>query len=122
MTSQIVQDYDVTFFERREEDLFDICVEALSIDRTVKDTRCGQSMTAQRTEKGQCAPVTVRSKATKAFALCPPTTQGSHVGLDPGFVDENQSFRVKTPLKGSPAPPPSRNVLASLFKSEQRFF
>jgi hypothetical protein len=45
-----------------------------------------------------------------------------HVGLDPGFIDEDQSSGIEMRLKAVPALPAARNVGPGLLKSEQRFF
>jgi hypothetical protein len=64
----------------------------------------------------------VRSQAAQPLALRPPTAQRSHVGLDPGLIDEDQALRIEATLPGSPSPTPAGNISARLLKGEQRFF
>lgn len=71
--SKIIHDHDVTRFEHRHELLFDIGAEALAVDRSVEDARCGEAVETQRTQEGQRAPVAVRSKAAQALAFRPPS-------------------------------------------------
>ena len=120
--AEIVHDDDVAGLQHRHELLFHIGPKALAIDRPIEDTRGGEPIAAQRPEEGQRAPVAVWCKAAQAFAARSPASQRSHVGLDPGFVDEHQPFWIETRLPGAPALPSPRNVGASLLKGEQRFF
>jgi hypothetical protein len=89
--AEIVHNYDVAGLERADELLFDIGAEALAVDRPIEDARSGKPVTAQRAQKGQRAPVTVRSKGAQPFASLPPAAQRRHVGLDPGLVDRRGS-------------------------------
>lgn len=122
MTSQIVHDDDIAGLKDSDELLLDISAEALAVDRSVEDTRCREPIPAQRAQESQRAPVAVRSQAAQPLALRPPATQRSHVGFDPGLIDENQALRIEAGLPGSPSLAPSGNIGACLLKSEQRFF
>jgi hypothetical protein len=94
----------------------------MAVDRPVEDARRGKPIAAQRTEEGQRAPVAMRGEAAQTLAARPPTPERSHVGLDPGLVDEDQPPRIETALPASPALPSSRDVGTCLLKGEQRFF
>lgn len=122
MTSEIIHDDDIAGLQHRDELLLDIGAEALAVDRAVEDARRCKPIAAQRAQEGQRAPVAVRSQATQPLALGAPTAQRSHVGLDPGLIDEDQAPRIKTRLPGSPSPTSAGNIGASLLKGEQRFF
>jgi hypothetical protein len=61
-------------------------------------------------------------EAAKASSFRCPSAQWSHVGLDPGLVDEDQALWIKAGLPRSPTPPPAGHIEAALLKSEQRFF
>ncbi len=120
--AEIVHDDDVAGLKDRHELLFDIGAEALRIDRPVEDARCGQTITPQSAEEGQGAPVAMGGEAAQALAFFAPAIEGRHVGLDPGFIDEDQSFGVETRLKAMPALPAASDVGAGLLKGEQSFF
>jgi hypothetical protein len=62
------------------------------------------------------------SQAPQPLALRPPTARRSHVGLDPGLVDEDQALGIEAGLPGSPSLAPASNIGARLLKGEQRFF
>jgi hypothetical protein len=64
----------------------------------------------------------VGGEAAQAFAPRPPASKRRHVGLDPGFVDEDQPPWIETGLPGSPALSPPRYVGTCLLKGEQCFF
>jgi len=122
MTAEIVENDDVTGFEGRNQLLVDIGAECLAIDRTIKDTRRGEPVTAQCSEKGQGAPASMRCEAVQPFSLYAPAAQRCHVGSDPGFIDEHQPARIEAILPGLPARPPAGDVRPFLLKGKQRFF
>ena len=93
----------------------------MAVDRTVEDARSGKPVAAQGAEEGQRAPVAMRGEAAQALASRSPAASRSHVGLDPGLVDEDQPPRVEAGLPGSPTLPSAGNVGAGLLKGEQRF-
>jgi hypothetical protein len=102
--------------------LFDIGAEALAVDWPVEDARRDKPVAAQRTQKGQRAPATVRGEGAQALAFWSPAAQRGHVGFDPGLINENQAPRIEAGLPGKPSPAPARNIGAGLFKGEQSFF
>jgi hypothetical protein len=51
-----------------------------------------------------------------------PSAQRRHVGLGPGFIDEDKAARVDATLMGSPLLSPAGNVRAILLDSDQRLF
>lgn len=123
VAAEIVHDDDVALAQNRRELLFDIGAEAFAVDRAVKDARRGgETVTAQRAEKGQRAPVAVRGKAAQALAHDAPTAQRRHVGLDPGLVDKDEVARIETTLPRAPASTPAGDVVTPLLEGEQRFF
>ena len=46
----------------------------------------------------------------------------SHVGLDPGLIDEHQAVRVQPAFQGLPPRPLAGDRVAGLLKGEQSFF
>lgn len=117
-----VHDDDVAVPQDRNEFLLDIGAKAFAVDGTVEDARCGELVAAQRAQEGQCAPVTMRSKAAQPLPLRTPAAQGRHVGLYPGLVDEDEAGGIEAALPGLPAPTPAGDVGPALLKGEQRFF
>jgi hypothetical protein len=62
-----------------------------------------------------------RHEATQARALQLPPAPRRHVGLDSGFVDEDQTPGIEPGLPHPPSPTPAREIGASLSKREQDF-
>jgi len=122
MTSQIIHDDDVAGLQHGDELLLDISTEALAVDWSVEDARCREPIPAQRAEEGQCAPMAVRRQAAQPLALRPPASQWSHVGLNPGLVDEDKALRVEAGLPETPSLTPAGDISARLLEGEQRFF
>lgn len=102
--------------------LFDVGAKAYAVDRTVEDTGRCQPVASQGTEECQGAPVAVRRKCPQTLSLWSPASDRRHVGLDPGFVDEDETFRIEMLLQALPPLSPAGDVGASLFKGQQRFF
>ena len=63
MGAEIVHDDDVAWFQNGDELLLDIGLKTPAVDRPVEDAGCREPVAAQRTEEGQCAPVTMRGEA-----------------------------------------------------------
>ncbi len=122
MAAKIVHDDDVSRLEHRHELLLDIGSEALAIDWSVEDAGRCEAVEAQGSEECQCAPMSVRCKATQSQTSTSPAPERCHVGLDPGLVDEHQASRVETGLPSLPTLPAACDVGACLLKSEQAFF
>ena len=122
VAAEIVHDDDVARSERRQQNLLHIGAEAFAVDRTIEQARCGEAVAAQRAKEGQRAPMAMRRKASYPFASCAPSAQRSHIGLDPGLVDKDETGRVNAALPRSPALPTTCDVGTALFKREQRFF
>jgi hypothetical protein len=56
------------------------------------------------------------------FAAWPPATERRHVGLGPGFVDEDQAGGVNPRLIGPPLRPPPSDIGTILLARENGFF
>lgn len=122
VAAEIVHDHDVARLELRHEKLLNIGTEALAVDWTVEQTRCGEAIAAQGAEENQRPPVAMWREAAHPLAFWSPSAQWGHVGLDPGFVDEDQASRVEVGLQRTPALASTRDVGASPLEGEQCFF
>ena len=91
----------------RHEELPDIREEACRINRTVQHHGRVDAVVAQGGKKSQRLPVAVRA---------------GHIGLDPGFVDENQTLRIDFKLMSFPHISPSPDVDSILFGWQNAFF
>lgn len=92
-----------------------VSAEAFGVDRTIEDAGCSELVMAERVEKCEGAPVTVRGEAAQACAFGAPAPQRGHVGLDPSLIDEDEPVRIRSSLPGLPTLSPTRGVGARLF-------
>ena len=122
MAAQIVHDDNVAGRERRHEALFDIIGEALAVDRLVQHTRGIDPVVAKRREKGHSAPMAIGHLGMEPLSHGRPAAQRRHIGLRPGFVDEDETSWIKPALILLPllAPPSDRG--AELFGGQHAFF
>jgi len=98
VAAEIVHDDDVARLQLRNENLLNVGAEAFAVDWTVEQARRGEAIAAQGANEGQRPPMTVWREAPDPLALGAPSVQWSHVGLDPGLVDENQASGIEVGL------------------------
>ena len=77
---------------------------------------------AQRGQERQSRPAAVRDLGFKALAARRPAPQRRHVGLGPGFVDEDEAARVDPALMRRPLGPSSRHIGAIPLAGDQGLF
>jgi len=119
---EIVHDYDVTWPECRQQELFDVTQEARPVDGAIEDTRCRDAVMAKGGEEGQGFPVSVGYKCPEALAFFAPAAQRSHVGFGPCLVDEDQAAGINPVLVPAPPIPAPRHVRPCLLSPMNRFF
>ena len=122
MGAEIVEDHDVARLEGRREELFDIGVEALAVDRPVEQARGFDAVVTQRGEERRSLPAAVRNLVDEALSPWRPAAQAGHVGLRPGFVDEHQAPGIDEPLIGSPSFAVATYVRAILLARDEGLF
>jgi len=108
--------------QRWGQNLIDIGPEALAVDWTIENPWGLDTITPQGGEEGHCLPVTVRDLCREPPAPRAPTSDGSHVGLDPGFIDEDETGRINPRLIFFPTRPAARHVGAILLGRQHAFF
>ena len=84
VAAEIVHDHDVSRTQRRDQNLLDIGLKALAVDRPVNKPRGVDPVMAQRSQKCRRLPVTVRNLGFEPHAERRPSSQRRHVGLGPG--------------------------------------
>jgi hypothetical protein len=118
----VVEDHDVAGLEGRNEELFDVGVEAFAVDRPVEQAWRVDAIVAQGGEEGRGLPAAMRNPVDEPLALRRPTAQAGHVGLRPGLVDEDQAPRIDEALIGSPSFAMAADVRAILLARDQGLF
>ena len=119
---EVVHDNDVAGLERGHENLFDIGFEARPVDRAIEDEGSGYAIATQGREKGQRLPMAVRQLGLQRLAPVIPAAQARHVGLDPGFVDEDQAAGRNPGLVFAPPETPPGYVKPVLLGGVNGFF
>lgn len=106
VAAKVVGDDHIAGHQCRGKALSDPSREGIPVDRPVQHERRDDPVVAQSGKEGQRLPVPVRNMGCQSAALRGPAAGPGHVGLDPGFVNEDQSLRVKPVLM---RPPPRAN-------------
>lgn len=122
VAAKVVEDDDVARREGRHEHPLDISREQIAIDGSVDHPGRIDAVMAQGGDEGERLPVAVRDARIEPLSAQAPATQGRHVGLDPGLVDEDQALGVNLALMGLPARALERDVGAGLLGRQHRFF
>lgn len=122
VAAQIVHDDDIAGRERRHEELLDIVGEALAIDRLVEHARGVDPIAAECREEGHRTPMAIGHLGVKPLADRRPATQRRHVGLRPGFVDEDEARRIKPALIFLPLFASPSDHGSELFGGQYAFF
>ena len=120
--AEIVEDHDVARLKRRDEELFDIGVEAFAVDGPIEQAGRFDAVVAQRGEESCGLPAAMRNLVDEALSLRRPAAQAGHVGLGPGFVDEDQAGGVNPRLIGSPLLASPGDIGTILLAGEHGFF
>ena len=122
VATQVVEHDDVALAEVRGQHLLDIGREEFAVDWAVDHPWRVNAIMAKRGDEGQGLPISVRNVRRQASAPGPPTAQRLHVGLDPGFIDENEALRIDARLSRFPASALARDVWTCLLRGDDRFF
>lgn len=122
MAPEVVHDDDVARRQGRDEELLDIGGEELAIDRPVEHAGRIDPVAAQCRHEGKRLPFAERGLGDELAATPGPAPQRGHVGLGPGFVDEDQFCGIKPALILLPLFPPPRDLRPILLAGEQAFF
>lgn len=122
VTAEIVHDDNVARLERRDEELLDIGLEAFAIDGAIKDAWRIDPVVPQGGNECERSPMPMRRVPAQALPSRSPAVGADHVGLGPGFVDEDETARINLSLMPFPACPSARDVGPVLLGWQQRFF
>ena len=122
MTTQVVHHDDVAGSQGGDQNILDIGSKGLAIDGAIEKPRRVDPIMAQSGQKGRRCPVTVWHLGDQPDAARAPAPQWRHVGLGPGFIDENQTCRINSILVLDPLRPPPRHVATIALASHHGFF
>jgi len=91
MAAQIIHDDDVAFVQRGDERLLDVSQEAFLVDGTVQNNGRVDAVMAQRRDKSQRCPVSMRHFCAQTLSLAASAMGARHIGLGPGFVEKDEA-------------------------------
>src|SRR5271163_973547 len=106
----------------RHEELFDVGVETLAVDGPVEQAGRVDAVVAQGGEESRGLPLALRDLVDEPLSPWRPAAQAGHIGLGPGFIDEDQPPRVDEPLIGSPSFAVATYVRAILLARDKGLF
>ena len=120
--TKIVHHHNISGRQCWGEHLLDIDREGFAIDRSVEHKRRRDPVMPKRGKERHRAPVTVRNLAHKRLATALPATRPCHIGLGPGFIDEDETRWINPVLIFFPADAAARDVGPVLLDGEHGFF
>jgi len=107
VSAEVVHDDDVTFPERRNQELLDVTPEGLAVDRAVDDAGRFDPIMPKRGKERHRAPVAVRNVSPQRGAATPPAMRPGHVRLrqqtkpdQEQRIEASQLERVRTLMPG----------------------
>jgi hypothetical protein len=122
MAAKIIEDDRIAPVQGWSKHLLNIGSEQLPVDWPIDHPGGIDPVMAQGADEGRRFPIAMRSFGDEALTFRPPSAQGGHVGLDPGFIDENQAVSADPALIVFLALAFARNVWPVLFTRPDRFF
>jgi hypothetical protein len=122
VAAEIVDDDDIARPQGWDENLLDVESELLAVDRAIEQPWGITAIVTESGQESQGLPATLRHLGPEPQAARPPPSERRHVGLGPGFIDEDQAGGLDPGLMGFPLRPPSRDVGTILLAGEHSFF
>ena len=122
VAAEIIHHHNIAWPETWHQDLLDIAEEAFAVDGAVKNTRRCHLINPQGSKEGQSLPVAVRDTRLQPLTAPAPATQGCHVGLYPGLIDEHQPRGLDPRLDFSPPVASAGNVRSRGLFGVEAFF
>ena len=122
VAAEVVDDDDAAWFQYWDQELFDPSGEGLAIDRAVEHAWGDDAVVPQPGDKCQRFPVPVRHLVDQRLALCVPAMGAGHVGLGPGFINEDHALGVYPALDPVPAIAAADDIGTVLLFGKERLF
>jgi hypothetical protein len=102
VAAQVVEHDDVARPQGWHKELCHPCQEQAAVDGTVEHAGCNKAVGAQGGHERHGGPARVWHRGDQTLSAQGATMGAGHVGLCPGFVDENQARRVNAVLVALP--------------------
>src|SRR3546814_20638664 len=95
VTAEIIEDDEIVRLEGGDQELLDVGLELLAVDRAIEEAGCLDAIMPQGGQEGERAPAAVRRLADQPRASWGPTAQRSPGRFCPGLIAEDQKFGEK---------------------------
>jgi hypothetical protein len=118
----IVHEHDVTSFQSRNENLFDIGSERLAVHRSFEHEGRGHTVVAQRSDERGSLPVAVQHLVDETLAARRTAVEAGDIGRNAGFIDEDEPLWIKPRLPPSQGLTRGGDVRPILLGGVQAFF
>ncbi len=102
MAGKIIQYHQVTPPQVRGQEAFAKPREAKAVERTIQNHRSPSAIQRDGMDQGGGVPVSAGARVYQAHPLFGPAAEPTHVGLQPGFIDEHQPLRIDFGLSAAP--------------------
>ena len=122
VNGDIVHEHDVTAFQGRSENLFDIGLERLAVHCAFEHERRRHTVVAQRGDECHGLPVAMQHLLDQALSARGAAVEAGDVAGDTGFIDENEPLGIEPWLPPSQGLAVGRDVRPVLLGRVQAFF
>ena len=122
MTAEIVHDDRIARSELWCEAFPDIHLKDEAVHRAVHHQGGDDPVMAQARDESGFAPVAKGGAPRETVSLWAAAMAAHHVGLGPGFVEEDDAFGIETMLFSAPLLPRGGHIRPLLLVGENRFF
>jgi len=122
VAGQIVHHNDVARLEFGDENLFDIDLKSVPVDRTIEHKGRRNPADPNPGDEGRCLPVSMRDAGTQPLPARAAPMCASHVRRGPGLVDENETLGIKVELALEPVLSPLQDVGTILLAGVRSLF
>src|SRR6185437_2717082 len=102
VAGEVVHNDDGLVWQFGDEDLFDIGLEGITIDRTIEHPGLDDAARGQSGDAGCCFPMAVRNAGPQTFATPATAMSSRHVGRCPGLVNEDEPIPIELVLALTP--------------------
>lgn len=122
VAAEIVQDHHIAGLQGWNQRLLDSGAETLTIDWPVEQERGVHAVAAQGGDEGIGSSAVMRHLTDQPLPALAPSPEGRHVGLGPGFINEDQTAPLDAFLMAAPAGAAARDIRPVLLRGEGAFF
>lgn len=122
VAAEIIENDDIAGFEGSDQFGLDIGLEGVAIDRAIEHPWRLDPVVTQGSDERHGLPVPIRRMSHQGGTAYAPAAQRRHVGLHPGFIDEDQACGIDPALVTPPLFAAADKVRPVLFSRKNGFF